>query len=52
LNLNRTKLRVYLGFAPEANKTGRFNHELRGWLARSAAITCLKRRNDYPARGL
>jgi len=43
LHLNMNKLKVYLGFTPEAEKTGRYNHELRGWLARSAAIICLKR---------
>jgi len=38
------KLKAYLGFTPEAKRTGKYNHELRGWLARSAAIICLRRK--------
>jgi len=44
LHLNKNKLKVYLGFTPEAKKTRRYNHELRGWLARFAAIICLRRK--------
>jgi len=44
LYLNMNKLKVYLGFTPEAKKTRRYNHELRSWLARSATMICLKRK--------
>jgi len=44
LHLHMNKLKVYLGFTPEAKKTRRYKHELRGWLARSAAIICLRRK--------
>jgi len=44
LHLNMNKLKVYLGFTPEAKRTGRYNHELIDWLARSATAICLKKK--------
>jgi len=52
LYLNRNKLKAYLGFTPEAKKTRRYNHELRGWLARSAAIICLRKKRTLNAKAI
>jgi len=46
------KLKGYLGFTPEAKKTRRYNHELRGWLARSAATICLKSRRSCSRKAI
>jgi len=43
LHLNRSKLKVYLGFTLEAKKTWRYRHDLRGWLARTATAICIKK---------
>jgi len=52
MNLNMNKLKVYLGFTPEAKKTGGYNHELRSWLARCAATTCLKKKKIYNRKAI
>jgi len=46
------KLKGYLGFTPEAKKTGRYNHELRGWLAGSAAIICAMKKRTYNRKAI
>jgi len=52
LYLNMNKLKVYLGFTPEAKKTGRYNHELRVWLARTAAAICMKKMKTRNRRAI
>jgi len=46
------ELKAYPGFAPEAKRTRRYNHELRGWLAGSAAIICAMKRGPRQKGGI
>jgi len=52
LHLNVNKLKAYLGFTPEAKRTRRYNHELRGWLARSAATICAMKKRTLNKKAI